>query len=147
MNEEEAVLEPQVETEAETVNQEVEFDATALLSQLEKEKELRKSAAERAKAAEYENKKLKQQLSTPGTAPLAVEDYIDISASLDGLDAREKSFLAEQHKLSGKPLKDIRSGEDFQLWQTAYRQKLSRKGRSLFPINSEAQHWQKRKRY
>ena len=49
--------------------------------------------------------------------------YIDISTSLSGLDPREQARLAEEHKNTGKSLKDIRESEDDQLWQTAYRQK------------------------
>jgi preprotein translocase subunit SecD len=137
MNEEGEVLEPQVETEAETVNQEVEVDATALLEQLEKEKEARRQLTARAKEAEAKAKALESRLGSTGSAPLAVEDYIDISASLNGLDAREQAFLAEQHKLSGKPLKDIRSGEDFQLWQSAYRQKQEAEN-ALKPTSTQA---------
>lgn len=57
---------------------------------------------------------------------LNVEDYIDISASLEGLDQREKEFLATQHKLTGRPLKEIRNDEDFTLWQGAYRSKVEK---------------------
>jgi len=124
MDNEEVVLEPEVETEAETVNEEVEVDASALIEQLEREKEARQQLTARAKAAEAENKVLKAKAG--GTAPLAVEDYIDISTALDGLDQREKARLAEEHKLSGKPLKAIREGEDYQLWQSAYRAKMEK---------------------
>lgn len=122
MDNEEQVLEPQVETEAEAVSEEVEVDVTALTAQLEKEKEMRKSAAQYAKAKDAENKALKEKLQA-NTAPLAVEDYINISTSLDGLDVREKARLAEEHKNTGKSLKDIRESEDYQLWQSAYRAK------------------------
>lgn len=125
MNEDEQVLEPEVETD-ETVNEEVEVDASALIEQLEKEKEARRQLTARAKDAEARAKTLEAQLGTQGSAPLAVEDYIDISTSLDGLDAREKAKLAEEHKLSGKPLKTIREGEDYQLWQSAYRAKMEK---------------------
>src|SRR3990167_1914049 len=57
---------------------------------------------------------------------LDVEDYIDISASLEGLDQREKEYLAEQHKLSGKSLGEIRKDENFNLWQSAYRDKVEK---------------------
>lgn len=79
---------------------------------------------EKFEKAEAERKALEARLNAPTTsAPLAVEDYIDISTSLDGLDQREKAYLAEQHRLSGKPLKEIRNNEDFALWQSAYRAK------------------------
>lgn len=57
---------------------------------------------------------------------LDVEDYIDISASLEGLDKREKEYLAQQHKLTGLPLKEIRESEDYGFWQTAYKQKVEK---------------------
>jgi hypothetical protein len=126
MDNEEQVLEPQVETEAVAENTEVEVDASALLEQLEKEKEARQQLTARAKAAEAENKVLKAKVGSVDKAPLAVEDYIDISTALDGLDTREKARLAEEHKLSGKPLKNIREGEDYQLWQSAYRAKMEK---------------------
>lgn len=68
---------------------------------------------------------------------LAVEDFIDISTALDGLDPREKARLAEEHKLSGKPLKQIRESEDYQLWQSAYRQKMEKEN-ALKPSSTQA---------
>lgn len=68
---------------------------------------------------------------------LDVEDYIDISASLEGLDQREKSKLAEEHRLTGKPLAEIRKDEDFVLWQEAYRTKKE-KELSLKPSGTQA---------
>jgi len=89
----------------------------------------------RKKAQELEAKLAEVQ--KPAAAPLAVEDYIDISTSLDGLDQREKAYLAEQHKLSGKPLKEIREDEDFQLWQGAYRAKMEKEN-ALKPNATQA---------
>lgn len=123
MNEDEAVLEPQVETEAVTEIAEVEVDVSALTEQLEKEKKARQQLTARAKEAEARAKSLEAKLGAQGTVPLAVEDFIDISTSLDGLDIREKARLAEEHKNTGKSLKDIRESEDYQLWQSAYRQR------------------------
>lgn len=94
---------------------------------------------ERAKKAEAEAKvaRLEAERLAKGKAKgLDVEDYIDISASLEGLDQREKQFLAEQHKLSGKSLQDIRQSEDFTLWQAAYREKVA-KEKSLAPSNTQ----------
>lgn len=137
MDNEEQVLEPQVETEAVTETTEVEVDASALLEQLEKEKTARQQLTARAKDAEAKAKALEAKLGTQGNAPLAVEDYIDISTALDGLDAREKAYLAEQHRQSGRPLKEIREGEDFQLWNSAYRAKQE-KERALAPSSTQA---------
>lgn len=75
------------------------------------------------------NKELAALKKAPPTVVkpvLDVEDYIDISASLEGLDQREKEYLAKQHKLTGKPIKEIRNDEDFTLWQGAYRQKVEK---------------------
>lgn len=139
MEEDTQVLEPQVETEAETVNEEVEVDASQLLSQLEKEKEARRQLTARAAKAEAEKKALEEKLkqTKSANAPLAVEDYIDISTALDGLDAREKAYLAEQHRLTGRPLRDIREGEDFQFWNSAYRSKLEKEA-ALKPNSTQA---------
>lgn len=96
------------------------------------DKQLQSALAQKAKyrekyeKAEAERKALEAKLNeaaSGGTVPLAVEDFIDISTSLDGLDLREKAYLAEQHKLTGKPLSEIRGNEDFVLWQSAYRAK------------------------
>ena len=70
---------------------------------------------------------------------LDVEDYIDISASLEGLDQREKERLAKEHKLSGRPLSDIRKDEDFQLWQSAYREKAEKERLALKPSGTQAE--------
>lgn len=77
------------------------------------------SEAKRQELENELNKKVEPKKSSDG-ASLGVEDYIDISSALDGLDHRQKAHLAEQHKLSGKPLKEIRESEDFQFWNEAY---------------------------
>lgn len=84
-----------------------------------------------------ENKKLKEQTKT--STGLDVSDYIDISASLEGLDQKEKEYLAKQHKLSGDSLKDIRNSEDFNLWQSAYRMKVEKEQLSLKPSGTQAE--------
>lgn len=70
---------------------------------------------------------------------LDVEDYINISASLEGLDQREKEYLAQQHKLTGKPMAEIRKGEDFNFWQSAYRQKVEKERATLAPNNRQTE--------
>lgn len=72
-------------------------------------------------------------------AGLDVEDYIDISASLDGLDQREKERLAYEHKTTGKSLKDLRASEDFQLWQSAYQAKKEKESLSLKPSTTQSE--------
>ena len=98
--------------------------------QIQKEK-FRKEALK--KTAEVEALKRQLEASKSG---LNVEDYIDISTSLDGLDQREKSYLAGQHKLTGQNLQEIRNSEDFALWQSAYRAKVE-KEKSLLPSNAQ----------
>lgn len=98
--------------------------------QIQKEK-FRKEAAKAKAEAEALRKQLEASKST-----LNVEDYIDISASLEGLDQREKSYLATQHKLTGQSLQEIRNSEDFALWQSAYRAKVE-KEKSLLPSNAQ----------
>jgi hypothetical protein len=92
---------------------------------------------DRFKKVNDELKKLKEQPVKEVNKALDVEDYIDISASLDGLDSREKEYLAKQHKLSGKPLKDIRNNEDFILWQSAYRAKADKERKALEPTSEQ----------
>lgn len=70
---------------------------------------------------------------------LDVEDYIDISASLEGLDQKEKEFLAREHKQTGKPLTEIRKDEDFLLWQSAYRQKVEKERLTLKPSSTQSE--------
>jgi hypothetical protein len=84
-----------------------------------------------------ENKKLKEQSKT--SSGLDVSDYIDISASLEGLDQKEKEYLAKQHKLSGESLKDIRNSEDFALWQTAYRAKVEKEQLAMRPSSTQSE--------
>lgn len=101
-----------------------------------------KEEAERRRKAEAEAREAKAKLEAIQRAKkgsLDVEDYIDISASLEGLDQREKSFLAEQHKLSGKSLSEIRNGEDFSLWQSAYRAKVEKERQTLSPSSKQSE--------
>lgn len=70
---------------------------------------------------------------------LDVEDYIDISASLEGLDQKEKEYLAREHKQSGKSLTEIRKDEDFLLWQSAYRQKVEKERLTLKPSSTQSE--------
>lgn len=101
-----------------------------------------KQMFERAKKAEAEAKALKlQQESTKdvSTKSLDVEDYIDISASLEGLDQREKEKLAKEHKLTGRSLTEIRKDEDFLLWQGAYRAKAEKERLTLKPSGTQSE--------
>lgn len=75
---------------------------------------------------ELKTLKEKPAASPDKPAVLNVEDYIDISASLEGLDQKEKEKLAREHKLTGRALGEIRKDEDFVLWQSAYRAKVEK---------------------
>lgn len=79
---------------------------------------------------------LKKNPPTASTKSLEIDDFINISASLEGMDQREKEYLAEQHKLTGRPLNEIKQDENFQLWQTAYKQKVE-KERALKPSSTQ----------
>jgi len=94
-----------------------------------------KKAEEKAQKALEEVERLKKSGVKPG---LEVDEYIDISASLEGLDAKEKKKLAAEAKLTGKALSDIRSSEDFSLWQKAYREKVE-KEKALDPSNRQVE--------
>lgn len=84
-------------------------------------------------------KELKEQPVKVVNQQLNVSDYIDISASLEGLDQREKEYLAQQHKFTGKSLKEIRNDEDFSLWQSAYRAKQEKELLTLKPNGTQSE--------
>lgn len=89
---------------------------------------------ERFKEVIDENRRLKSE--PKATKSLDVEDFIDISASLEGLDQRQKEYLAEQHKLTGQPIKEIRNGENFLLWNDGYQTRVE-KERALKPSSTQ----------
>lgn len=94
-----------------------------------------KAESERAKAIED----LKRaQKASGGESSMDVEDFIDINTALDGLDPKEKEYLVQQHKMSGKALSEIRDDENFKLWQSAYRQKVE-KNKTLEPSNTQSE--------
>ena len=99
------------------------------------EKEFKEVLA-RAKKAEADAKLAKARPPVVKTT-LDVGDYIDISASLEGLDSREKEYLAKQHKMTGQPLTEIRKSEDFNFWQSSYRQKAEKEKASLAPSTKQ----------
>ena len=82
---------------------------------------------------------LEAKLNSPETrtANLPIEDFISVSAALDGLDGREKEYLAQQHTLTKKPLSEIRQSEDFNLWKSAYQQKVEKDKQSLPPSSRQ----------
>lgn len=84
-------------------------------------------------------KEIKEQPVKVINSSLDVGDYIDISASLEGLDQREKEYLAQQHKQTGKSLKEIRNDEDFGLWQSAYRAKQEKELLTLKPNGTQSE--------
>lgn len=92
---------------------------------------------ERFREVVEEVKALKNQPKVKGA--LEVEDFIDISASLEGLDSREKERLAKEHKQTGRPLSEIRKDEDFMLWQEAYRAKAEKEKQALAPSTAQAE--------
>lgn len=118
------------------------FDSAFKLAE-EKEKDLKSALAqkdhfrEKLEKEALERKALEEKLnkSAPVSKSLDVEDYIDISASLEGLDQREKQYLATQHKLTGQSLAEIRNGEDFAFWQGSYRQKVEKEKLAITPSN------------
>lgn len=140
MENENPVVEPQVEQPAEAENnQPTTPTVEELQAKLDKADEARRQLTARAKAEEEKRRNLEAELNKAkgeGGKSLDVEDYIDISASLEGLDGREKEYLAQQHKLTGRPLKEIRNDEDFLLWQSAYQSKVE-KERALKPTSGQ----------
>jgi hypothetical protein len=109
----------------------------ALASALAQKEHFREKFEAEEKAKKELEAKLNEQNGNSKPS-LDVEDYIDISASLEGLDQREKEKLARDHKLTGKPIKELRNDEDFVLWQTAYKAKLA-KELSLKPSTQQGE--------
>lgn len=112
---------------------------------LKNQKDLESSLAQKdhfrtkAEKAETLAAELQAKVDKAGSAPtksLEVEDFIGISASLEGLDQREKEKLAELHKLTGTPLKELKTSEDFILWQDGYKAKAE-KERALKPTSNQ----------
>ena len=136
--EEELETEPEESVEPEST-EEADTDDKQLKSALAQKDHFR----EKFEKTESEKKKLEEKLNKLtkengiSEKSLDVEDYIDISASLEGLDQKEKEYLAKEHKLSGKSLSEIRKDEDFQLWQSAYRAKVEKDKSSLAPSGTQ----------
>lgn len=109
-------------------------DLESALAQKEhfREKHEKEEAARKA----LEDKLNKANEGQSSTKSLEVDDFIQISASLEGLDQREKEYLAEQHKLTGQPIGDIRKGESFLMWQEGYKMKVERE-RALKPNDTQ----------
>lgn len=144
MEEEKVVVEETTPAESETAQNTTETtEATPEVDPRVAELEAKnKQMFERAKKAEAEAKALKAQqdaAKSTSTKSLDVEDYIDISASLEGLDQREKEKLAREHKLTGKPLSELRKDEDFLLWQNAYRAKTEKERLTLKPSGTQSE--------
>jgi len=125
--------EPTPETKEEEVVEPANKD---LEDKLNKEIEARKQLTARAKKAENEKATLEARLKASKNT-LDVEDYIDISAALEGLDQKEKEKISREHKLTGKPLGEIRKDEDFLLWQKAYREKVEKETKTLAPTSTQ----------
>lgn len=132
---EEVVEETPVEEEAPVVSEDVKTPETAPKENVVKKEKV--VPFSRFKQVNDELNELKKQPKKVVNSALDVEDYIDISASLEGLDQREKEYLASQHKLSGLPLSEIRKDENFTLWQSAYRAKIE-KELSLKPSGAQS---------
>jgi pantoate kinase len=125
-------------------NENEEFDTQTEETVVEQAEEVEEVEAPELKTAIIQKEKFRKKLEEaerklaelskqPKTnTALDVGDYIDISTSLSGLDPVEQAYLAKLHKLTGEPMKEIRESEDFQLWNSAYRQKQE-KERALKP--------------
>lgn len=100
------------------------------------QKEHFRTKFEKEEAARVAAEKVAKEQGGGGKVALEVEDFIDISASLEGLDTREKEYLANQHKLTGKTLGEIRKDENFLLWQSAYQQKVEKEKSALKPTGT-----------
>jgi hypothetical protein len=132
----------QEEIVEETISEEVAPDAKVEDKTVKSALAQKDHWREKAEKAEAERKALEAKLnevqkSNVKSKGLDVEDYIDISASLEGLDQREKEYLAKQHKLTGKPLPELRQDEDFKLWQSAYQTKVEKERKAMPPTGTQ----------
>lgn len=137
MEKEEEVFVPQ--DEQEVLPEEIVTDEVVEEAVVDKDAEARRQLTARAKAAEARAKEAEAKLKrvTANPTALDVEDYIDISTSLGGLDPVEQAYLAKQHKLTGESMKELRQGEDFQNWNTGYKAKLEKEV-ALRPSSTQA---------
>lgn len=98
---------------------------------------------ERFKEVNDQLKKLREN-PQPQSQTLDLNELIAINASMEGLSQREKERLAEEHKLTGRPLPEIRKSEDFLLWQQGYHSKVE-KERALKPSSTQPEAQAERK--
>ncbi len=135
--------EQEIATEvAEEVNPETSPDEPQTSKELETALAQKTHWRQKAEKAEAERVALEAKLNANASnakSVLEVEDFIDISTSLEGLDQKEKEFLAREHKLSGRPLNEIRKDEDFLLWQSAYQQKVEKEKLALKPSGTQSE--------
>lgn len=137
-------LNPEESVETSNDTEESKEETKEVSTEGNKFQQLYQNQKVRAEKAEAERKALEEKLnklqkSDVKANGLDIEDYIDISASLEGLDQREKEYLAKQHKLTGKPLNEIRQEEDFKLWQGAYQAKVAKEKASLTPTSAQSE--------
>lgn len=87
------------------------------------------------------NDELKRLKTNPPKSPrpLDVDDYLEISSSLNGLDRQEQEWLAEEHKTTGKAMSEIRKSEKFMLLQSAYRDKVEKEKAALRPSGKQSE--------
>jgi len=90
----------------------------------------------RFKKVNDELKNMKNKPVQRSSSELDVDDFIEISASLKGLDRQEQEWLTEEHKATGRTLSDVRKSEKFKLLQSAYKAKVA-KDKSLRPSNKQ----------
>ena len=90
----------------------------------------------RFKKVNDELKNMKNKPVQRSSSELDVDDFIEISASLKGLDRQEQEWLTEEHKATGRTLSEVRKSEKFKLLQSAYRAKVA-KDKSLRPSNKQ----------
>lgn len=80
-----------------------------------------------ARVKELEAEKSKATQSKPAEIkPFGVEDLVEVTNALEGLDSGTKEYLVRQHKITGKPINEIKQDEDFKMWQEGHRIKLEK---------------------
>jgi len=133
------------ETQEETEESTVSEDEKTPPSEPQEKAEEKTVPYDRFKEVNSEKAKLEKELNDlqkkaqrSGEKPTTdVDEFIEISASLEGLDRAQKEYLARQHKLTGESITELKDGEDWQIWNEGYQAKVE-KEKALKPSSKQA---------
>ena len=126
----EVTITPEV-IEAEKPEKSKEFQA--IEAQKHHWKEKAEKAEARSKELEAEVAKFKATQPKPAESKsFGVEDLVEVTNALEGLDSDTKQYLVKQHKITGKQINEIKQEEDFATWLEGHKVKVE-KNKTLNP--------------